>query len=204
MSQRGAEGKPTFPPSLSLGLPVRLITAPMALRPRLQPLLTSVKCGSLLGLFGRKPSPSTQLRPGPSTLQAQARARSSALASCPHPSDPALPCATMGSGAHLWPPAVGVVTGRRPSKCLPLGTNSTISVCSEVGERQRAPLPIVSSTPGVPWGHLLQSEDGGVSGVSSSCGARGVFSRGTTRISGSLSCGAREVRSPCAWRGGAP
>ena len=31
----------------------------------------------------------------------------------------------------------------------------------------------------------------------------GVFSRGTTRISGSLSCGAREVRSPCAWRGGA-
>ena len=129
VSQRGAEGKPTFPPSLSLGLPVRLITAPMALRPRLQPLLTSVKCGSLLGLFGRKPSPSTQLRPGPSTLQAQARARSSALASCPHPTDPALPCATMGSGAHLWPPAVGVVTGRRPSKCLPLGTNSTISVC---------------------------------------------------------------------------
>ena len=30
----------------------------------------------------------------------------------------------------------------------------------------------------------------------------GVFSRGTTRISGSLSCGAREVRSPCVWRGG--
>ena len=29
----------------------------------------------------------------------------------------------------------------------------------------------------------------------------GVFSRGTTRTSGSLSCGAREVRSPCAWRG---
>ena len=37
-------------------------------------------------------------------------------------------------------------------------------------------------------------DDGGVSWV---------FSRGTTRISGSLSCGAREVRSPCAWRGGA-
>ena len=31
----------------------------------------------------------------------------------------------------------------------------------------------------------------------------GVFSRGTKRISGSLSCGTREVRSPCAWRGGA-
>ena len=30
-----------------------------------------------------------------------------------------------------------------------------------------------------------------------------LFSRGMTRISGSLSCGAREVRSPCAWRGGA-
>ena len=30
-----------------------------------------------------------------------------------------------------------------------------------------------------------------------------VLARGTTRISGSLSCGAREVRSPCAWRGGA-
>ena len=29
----------------------------------------------------------------------------------------------------------------------------------------------------------------------------GVFSRGTTRISGSLSCGARELMSPCAWRG---
>ena len=31
----------------------------------------------------------------------------------------------------------------------------------------------------------------------------GVFSRGKTRISGSLSCGAREVRSPCPWQGGA-
>ena len=31
----------------------------------------------------------------------------------------------------------------------------------------------------------------------------GVFSRGTTRTSGSLSCGARELMSPCAWRGGA-
>ena len=37
---------------------------------------------------------------------------------------------------------------------------------------------------------------------------RGILGPGhtprcTTRISGSLSCGAREVRSPCAWRGGA-
>ena len=30
-----------------------------------------------------------------------------------------------------------------------------------------------------------------------------ALARCTTRISGSLSCGAREVRSPCAWRGGA-
>ena len=29
------------------------------------------------------------------------------------------------------------------------------------------------------------------------------FTRGTTGSSGSLSCGAREVRSPCGWRGGA-
>ena len=29
------------------------------------------------------------------------------------------------------------------------------------------------------------------------------FSRGMTGSSGSLSCGAREVRCPCAWRGGA-
>ena len=29
----------------------------------------------------------------------------------------------------------------------------------------------------------------------------GLFSRGTTRFSGSLSCGAREVRSPWAWQG---
>ena len=46
-------------------------------------------------------------------------------------------------------------------------------------------------------------EDGGVSWVSSGCSARGVFSRGMTRTSGSLSCGARELMSPCAWRGGA-
>ena len=50
---------------------------------------------------------------------------------------------------------------------------------------------------------LSAREVGGVSGFSSSCSANGGFSRGTTRISGSLSCGAREVRSPCAWRGGA-
>ena len=37
------------------------------------------------------------------------------------------------------------------------------------------------------------------------CHSEGIWilSRGKTRISGSLSCGAREVRSLCAWRGGA-
>ena len=30
-----------------------------------------------------------------------------------------------------------------------------------------------------------------------------VFTRGTMGSSGNLSCGAREVRCPCAWRGGA-
>ena len=46
-------------------------------------------------------------------------------------------------------------------------------------------------------------EEGGVSGDPRAAAPMGVFSRGTTRISGSLSCGAREVRSPCTWRGGA-
>ena len=46
-------------------------------------------------------------------------------------------------------------------------------------------------------------EDGGISGVSSSCGTRGGFLPGTTRISKSLSWGAREVMSPCTWREGA-
>ena len=60
-------------------------------------------------------------------------------------------------------------------------------------------------------------EDGGVSGDSSSCGARGGFlprhdedltpvwgfSRGMTGSLGSLSCGNREVRSPWAGQGGA-
>ena len=91
--------------------------------------LTSVKCGSLLGLFCRKPSPSTQLRRGPSTLQAQARVGSSAPAPCSAPC-PALspwlgPCC-----AHLSLPAVGVLTGCSPSMCLPLGTSSTSSVCT--------------------------------------------------------------------------
>ena len=46
-------------------------------------------------------------------------------------------------------------------------------------------------------------DDGGILWVFSSCGASVGFTRGTTGSSGSLSCGAREVRSPCAWRGGA-
>jgi hypothetical protein len=45
--------------------------------------LTSVKCGSLLGLFCRKLLPSTQLCLGSSALWAQARAGNSALYPCP-------------------------------------------------------------------------------------------------------------------------
>ena len=51
-----------------------------------------------------------------------------------------------------------------------------------------------SATPSFPW----QPE--GKIGLPRA-NPRGRLS--TTRISGSLSCGAREVRSPCAWRGGA-
>ena len=39
-------------------------------------------------------------------------------------------------------------------------------------------------------------EDGSPQGFPRAAAPVGVFSRGTTRISGSLSCGAREVRSP--------
>lgn len=85
-----------------------------------------MKCGSLLGLFCRKPSPSTRLRRGPSSLQAQATAGSSAPAPCSAP----CPDPRLGpSSAHLWLPAAGVVTGCGPSECLPLGTSSTIAVC---------------------------------------------------------------------------
>lgn len=46
-------------------------------------------------------------------------------ASAPTRATPLLaPCPT-----HLWPPALGGVTGSGPSACLPLGTSSTISVC---------------------------------------------------------------------------
>ena len=49
--------------------------------------------------------------------------------------------------------------------------------------------------------HLAMS--GASHGFPQAAAPVGVFSRGTTRTSGSLSCGARELMSPCAWRGGA-
>ena len=49
--------------------------------------------------------------------------------------------------------------------------------------------------------HLAMTE--GSSGFSRAAAPVWGFTRGTTGSSGSLSCGAREVRSPCAWRGGA-
>lgn len=113
---------PPAPRSSSLLHP----SSPRRPEPAPLPWLTSVKCGSLLGLFCRKPSPSTRLRRGPSSLQAQATAGSSAPAPCSAP----CPDPRLGpSSAHLWLPAAGVVTGCGPSECLPLGTSSTISVC---------------------------------------------------------------------------
>ena len=49
----------------------------------------------------------------------------------------------------------------------------------------------------------LTSEEGTSQGFPRAVTPVGVFSRGTTRISGSLSCGSREVMSPCTWREGA-
>ena len=46
--------------------------------------------------------------------------------------------------------------------------------------------------------------EGASQGFPRAAAPMGVFSRGTTTMSGSLSCGAREVRSPCAWRGRVP
>jgi hypothetical protein len=41
--------------------------------------------------------------------------------------------------AYLWVSVVGTPTGRSPSKCLPLGTSSTISVCRGISMAQRPP-----------------------------------------------------------------
>ena len=58
------------------------------------------------------------------------------------------------------------------------------------------------SRPGKKEGpHLAMT--GASHGFPQAAAPMGVFSRGTMRTSGSLSCGARQVRSPCAWRGGA-
>ena len=50
------------------------------------------------------------------------------------------------------------------------------------------------------WIWYLLARTGGSQGFPRAAAPMGVFSRVTTRISGSLSYGAREVRSPCAWR----
>lgn len=41
--------------------------------------------------------------------------------------------------AYLWVSVVGMPTGRSPSKCLPLGTSSTISVSRGISMAQRPP-----------------------------------------------------------------
>ena len=70
------------------------------------------------------------------------------------------------------------------------------------------PLPLGERTRDCSPGHAGKegpqlARTGASQGFPRAAAPMGVFSRGTTRISGSLSCGAREVRSPCAWRGGA-
>lgn len=62
----------------------------------------------------------------------------------------ALPCPKplLGlSSAHLWLPAMGVVTGWSPSECLPLGTSSTISVCRGASMAQGPPPGVLAHTP---------------------------------------------------------
>lgn len=54
-----------------------------------------------------------------------------------------------------------------------------------VGERQRALLPIVSNTPGVPWGQLLQSTGTGLAHWS---GVQQLGARGEGASSQPLSC----------------
>ena len=56
---------------------------------------------------------------------------------------------------------------------------------------------------GIPWGPVIVSElelarMGASQGFPRAAVPMGVFSRGTTSILGSLSCGAREARSACA------
>ena len=68
----------------------------------------------------------------------------------------------------------------------------------QFGERTRDCSPGQAGKEGP---HLAMT--GASHGFPQAAAPMGVFSRGTTRTSGSLSCGAREVRSPCAWRGGA-
>ena len=70
------------------------------------------------------------------------------------------------------------------------------------------PLPFGERTRDCSLGHAGKegpqlARTGASQGFPRAAAPVGVVSRGTTRISGSLSCGAREVRSPCAWRGGA-
>ena len=62
--------------------------------------------------------------------------------------------------------------------------------------------PQASSRGGSVRRRLSSRDDGGVSGLFSSGGPSVRFLRGTTARSVSLSWGAREVGSPCEWRGG--
>ena len=82
--------------------------------------------------------------------------------------------------------------------CSPLSGLNGVQPALQFGERTRDWSP---GHAGIEGPQLART--GASQGFPRAAAPVGVFSRGTTRISVSLSCGTREVRSPCAWRGGA-
>ena len=84
--------------------------------------------------------------------------------------------------------STGSLTTHAPPRgeAAPARTNSVLSVCSSAHAGKEGP-QLASTGPS--------------QGFPRAAAPLRVFSRCTMRISGSLPCGAREVRSPCAWRG---
>ena len=86
------------------------------------------------------------------------------------------------SGAHLSSPTRVVIIASRVNTPPPEQPKVVPAWPAELGPR--------------PALHIART--GASQGFPRAAAPMGVFSRGTARISGSLSCGAREVRSPCA------
>ena len=92
------------------------------------------------------------------------------------------------------------LSSRAPTRISwsPLSRLKGIHPTLQFGERTR------DCTPGQAGKEGPQlARTGASQGFPRAAAPMGVFSRGTTRISGSLSCGTREARSACARRGGA-